>query len=99
MMGYMTKIFYSSLNIYLAKNSDGPKPVVAFVTGGAWIIDESSAERLQSLGVQAQCILYEGKNTDLFVQDPMRGGRDDMFEWLRLFNQAESARSHGGLSA
>ena len=26
------------LDLYLPKNSDGPKPVVAFVTGGAWII-------------------------------------------------------------
>ncbi|CAF1928195.1 unnamed protein product [Brassica oleracea var. botrytis] len=26
------------LDLYLPKNSNGPKPVVAFVTGGAWII-------------------------------------------------------------
>ncbi|XP_073301374.1 probable isoprenylcysteine alpha-carbonyl methylesterase ICMEL2 [Primulina huaijiensis] len=44
---------------------------------------KSFAETLQSLGVQAQCILYEGKtHTDLFVQDPMRGSRDDMLEDL-----------------
>ena len=29
---------FGSLDLYLPKNSDGPKPVVAFVTGGAWII-------------------------------------------------------------
>ena len=26
------------LDLYLPKNNDGPKPVVAFITGGAWII-------------------------------------------------------------
>ncbi|KAM1102483.1 hypothetical protein PS2_010947 [Malus domestica] len=41
------------------------------------------AETLQRLGVTAESILYEGKtHTDLFLQDPMRGGRDDMFEDL-----------------
>ncbi|KAK6116381.1 hypothetical protein DH2020_049843 [Rehmannia glutinosa] len=44
---------------------------------------KSFAETLQSLGVQAESILYEGKtHTDLFLQDPMRGGTDDMFEDL-----------------
>ncbi|VVA36472.1 PREDICTED: isoprenylcysteine alpha-carbonyl [Prunus dulcis] len=41
------------------------------------------AETLQRLGVKAKSILYEGKtHTDLFLQDPMRGGKDDMFEDL-----------------
>ncbi|GFQ01370.1 isoprenylcysteine alpha-carbonyl methylesterase icme [Phtheirospermum japonicum] len=41
------------------------------------------AETLRNLGVQAESILYEGKtHTDLFLQDPMRGGRDAMFEDL-----------------
>ncbi|KAL6577713.1 hypothetical protein OROMI_010041 [Orobanche minor] len=44
---------------------------------------KSFAETLQRLGVEAQSILYEGKtHTDLFLQDPMRGGKDDMFEDL-----------------
>ncbi|XP_051149475.1 isoprenylcysteine alpha-carbonyl methylesterase ICME-like [Andrographis paniculata] len=44
---------------------------------------KSFAEVLRSLGVQAESILYEGKtHTDLFLQDPMRGGKDDMFEDL-----------------
>ncbi|XP_050372641.1 probable isoprenylcysteine alpha-carbonyl methylesterase ICMEL2 [Argentina anserina] len=35
------------------------------------------AETLRSLGVKSESILYEGKtHTDLFLQDPMRGGRD-----------------------
>ncbi|KAL8518338.1 hypothetical protein ACS0TY_009638 [Phlomoides rotata] len=44
---------------------------------------KSFAETLRSSGVQAECIMYEGKtHTDLFLQDPMRGGRDEMFEDL-----------------
>ncbi|CAN6887896.1 unnamed protein product [Brassica oleracea] len=39
------------------------------------------AETLQRLGGKAEVILYEGKtHTDLFLQDPMRGGKDEMFE-------------------
>ncbi|XP_056854216.1 probable isoprenylcysteine alpha-carbonyl methylesterase ICMEL1 isoform X2 [Raphanus sativus] len=39
------------------------------------------AETLQRLGGKAEVILYEGKtHTDLFLQDPMRGGTDEMFE-------------------
>ncbi|KNA07213.1 hypothetical protein SOVF_173930 [Spinacia oleracea] len=41
------------------------------------------AETLQGLGVEAHAILYEGKtHTDVFLQDPMRGGNDPMFEDL-----------------
>ncbi|KAL6566412.1 hypothetical protein OROGR_002027 [Orobanche gracilis] len=44
---------------------------------------KSFAETLQMLGVEADSILYEGKtHTDLFLQDPMRGGKDDMFDDL-----------------
>ncbi|CAA0822448.1 Isoprenylcysteine alpha-carbonyl methylesterase ICME [Striga hermonthica] len=44
---------------------------------------KSFAETLRNLGVQAESILYEGKtHTDLFLQDPMRGGKDEMFEDL-----------------
>ncbi|PKA48962.1 Isoprenylcysteine alpha-carbonyl methylesterase ICME [Apostasia shenzhenica] len=39
------------------------------------------AEALQSIGVQAKVVLYEGKtHTDLFLQDPLRGGRDELLE-------------------
>ncbi|CAN6823798.1 unnamed protein product [Brassica oleracea] len=42
---------------------------------------KSFAETLQRLGGKAEVILYEGKtHTDLFLQDPMRGGVDEMFE-------------------
>ncbi|XP_074274710.1 isoprenylcysteine alpha-carbonyl methylesterase ICME-like [Silene latifolia] len=44
---------------------------------------ESFAATLQRLGVDARAILYEGKtHTDVFLQDPMRGGSDQMFEDL-----------------
>ncbi|KAL8137726.1 hypothetical protein V2J09_003727 [Rumex salicifolius] len=42
---------------------------------------QSFAVTLKSLGVKAESVLYEEKtHTDLFLQDPMRGGRDEMFE-------------------
>lgn len=41
------------------------------------------ADTLQRAGVKAESILYEGKtHTDLFLQDPMRGGTDEMFDDL-----------------
>ncbi|GAB2297088.1 Probable isoprenylcysteine alpha-carbonyl methylesterase icmel1 [Dionaea muscipula] len=44
---------------------------------------KSFAETLNRLGAKAEVMLYEGKtHTDLFIQDPMRGGRDEMFEDL-----------------
>ncbi|KAF3974757.1 hypothetical protein CMV_001936 [Castanea mollissima] len=44
---------------------------------------KSFTETLQRVGVKAESILFEGKtHTDLFLQDPMRGGRDEMFEDL-----------------
>lgn len=32
------KIHFRRLDLYLPKDMDGPKPVIAFITGGAWII-------------------------------------------------------------
>ncbi|KAG0503339.1 hypothetical protein HPP92_003411 [Vanilla planifolia] len=41
----------------------------------------SFAEALQSIGVHSKVVLYEGKtHTDLFLQDPLRGGRDELLE-------------------
>uniref|UniRef100_A0A7N0VLZ7 Alpha/beta hydrolase fold-3 domain-containing protein n=1 Tax=Kalanchoe fedtschenkoi TaxID=63787 RepID=A0A7N0VLZ7_KALFE len=41
------------------------------------------ADSLQGAGVKAESILYDGKtHTDLFLQDPLRGGKDEMFEDL-----------------
>ncbi|KAK9700149.1 hypothetical protein RND81_08G220300 [Saponaria officinalis] len=42
---------------------------------------ESFADALRKAGGHAEVILYEGKtHTDLFVQDPLRGGKDELFE-------------------
>ncbi|KAL6350925.1 hypothetical protein AAG906_031511 [Vitis piasezkii] len=44
---------------------------------------KSFAETLQRVGVKAESVMYEGRtHTDVFLHDPMRGGRDDMFEDL-----------------
>ncbi|KAJ7954029.1 Isoprenylcysteine alpha-carbonyl methylesterase ICME protein [Quillaja saponaria] len=52
------------------------------------------AETLQRLGVKAESILYEGKtHTDLFLQDPMRGGKDDLFEDLVTIIHADDAEA------
>ncbi|MBA0782858.1 hypothetical protein Gotri_000679 [Gossypium trilobum] len=42
---------------------------------------QNFADTLRRVGGKAESILYDGKtHTDLFLQDPMRGGRDEMFE-------------------
>ncbi|XP_027151103.1 probable isoprenylcysteine alpha-carbonyl methylesterase ICMEL1 isoform X1 [Coffea eugenioides] len=62
-------------------------PIILFHGTGDYSIPSDSsksfAETLRKVGVKAESVLYEGKtHTDLFLQDPMRGGRDDMFEDL-----------------
>ncbi|XP_047959584.1 isoprenylcysteine alpha-carbonyl methylesterase ICME-like [Salvia hispanica] len=54
--------------------------------------DESKmfADTLQKVGAQAELILYEGKtHTDLFLQDPLRGGKDELFDYLVGFIHAD----------
>ncbi|CAJ1941937.1 unnamed protein product [Sphenostylis stenocarpa] len=52
------------------------------------------AEVLKKVGVTAEAILYEGKtHTDVFLQDPMRGGKDDMFEDLVAYIHAGDAEA------
>ncbi|XP_042021053.1 isoprenylcysteine alpha-carbonyl methylesterase ICME-like [Salvia splendens] len=54
--------------------------------------DESKmfADTLQKVGAQAELILYEGKtHTDLFLQDPLRGGKDELFDYLVRFIHAD----------
>ncbi|KAG8056067.1 hypothetical protein GUJ93_ZPchr0001g32551 [Zizania palustris] len=42
---------------------------------------QSFADILQQTGAQAKLLLYEGKtHTDIFLQDPLRGGRDPLVE-------------------
>ncbi|KAK9924761.1 hypothetical protein M0R45_033113 [Rubus argutus] len=38
---------------------------------------------LKKVGAQAELVLYDGKtHTDLFLQDPLRGGKDELFDQL-----------------
>ncbi|XP_044468544.1 probable isoprenylcysteine alpha-carbonyl methylesterase ICMEL2 isoform X5 [Mangifera indica] len=40
-------------------------------------------DALRAVGAKAELILYEGKtHTDLFLQDPLRGGKDDLFDHI-----------------
>lgn len=40
-------------------------------------------DALKRVGAQAELILYHGKtHTDLFLQDPLRGGKDELFDYL-----------------
>ncbi|XVF42967.1 hypothetical protein PTKIN_Ptkin02bG0002400 [Pterospermum kingtungense] len=62
-------------------------PIILFHGTGDYSIPSDSsksfADALRRLGGKAESILYDGKtHTDIFLQDPMRGGRDDMFEDL-----------------
>ncbi|KAL3336654.1 hypothetical protein AABB24_029355 [Solanum stoloniferum] len=55
---------------------------------------KSFADTLKGLGVKAECILYEGKtHTDLFLQDPMRGGIDDMLDDLITLIHGDSSEA------
>ncbi|XAR65365.1 hypothetical protein NMG60_11009464 [Bertholletia excelsa] len=68
-------------------------PIVLFHgTGDYSIPSEASknfAETLRRAGAQAESIMYEGRtHTDIFVQDPMRGGTDQMFEDLVAYIHA-----------
>ncbi|KAA8530538.1 hypothetical protein F0562_005247 [Nyssa sinensis] len=51
-------------------------------------------DALQKVGAQAELILYHGKtHTDLFLQDPLRGGKDELFETLVAFIYAGDAEA------
>ncbi|PHU25440.1 putative isoprenylcysteine alpha-carbonyl methylesterase ICMEL1 [Capsicum chinense] len=53
--------------------------------------DSSKAfvDTLHGVGAQAELILYEGKtHTDLFLQDPLRGGKDDLFGYIVAYIHA-----------
>lgn len=54
--------------------------------------DESKAfaETLRIAGARAELILYNGKtHTDLFLQDPLRGGKDELFDHVVAFIHAD----------
>jgi prenylcysteine alpha-carboxyl methylesterase len=69
------------LDLYLPKNSTGPKPVVAFVTGGAWIIGYKAwgsllGQQLSERDIIVACIDYrnfpQGSISDM-VKDASSG--------------------------
>ena len=44
------------------------------------------ADALKKVGVRAELILYDGKtHTDSFIHDPLRGGKDDLFDQIVTF--------------
>nr|POE55607.1 putative isoprenylcysteine alpha-carbonyl methylesterase icmel2 [Quercus suber] len=45
--------------------------------------NKTFVDALQRAGAQAKLVLFEGKtHTDLFLQDPLRGGIDELFNHL-----------------
>lgn len=53
----------NKLDLYLPKNTDGPKPVIAFITGGAWIIGYKAwgsllGQQLSERDIIVACIDY-----------------------------------------
>ncbi|KAI3730547.1 hypothetical protein L1987_61718 [Smallanthus sonchifolius] len=74
----------NKLDIYLPKsdgNNDGPKPVIAFITGGAWVIGYKAwgsllGRHLSGTGVIVACIDYRNypkATMSEMVQDASRG--------------------------
>ncbi|KAF3340046.1 putative isoprenylcysteine alpha-carbonyl methylesterase ICMEL2 isoform X1 [Carex littledalei] len=60
-------------------------PIILFHGTEDYSIPSSASENfakvLENSGVQVRLVLYEGKtHTDLFLQDPLRGGRDELVE-------------------
>ncbi|KAE9590283.1 hypothetical protein Lal_00027974 [Lupinus albus] len=46
------------------------------------VASERFASALREAGARAELILCDGKShTDLFIQDPLRGGKDDLFDY------------------
>jgi len=53
---------------------------------------QSFVDVLQQAGAQAKLLLYEGKtHTDIFLQDPLRGGRDPLVEDVLSIIHADDA--------
>ncbi|KAK1410232.1 hypothetical protein QVD17_36767 [Tagetes erecta] len=51
-------------------------------------------ETLKRLGVPADLTLFKGKtHTDLFVQDPLRGGKDELFDYIVSYIHAGDANA------
>ncbi|KAL3719379.1 hypothetical protein ACJRO7_004351 [Eucalyptus globulus] len=62
-------------------------PILLFHGTGDYSIPSDASKNfaatLQSLGAKAELVLFDGKtHTDLFLQDPLRGGEDELFDHL-----------------
>ncbi|XP_019446958.1 PREDICTED: isoprenylcysteine alpha-carbonyl methylesterase ICME [Lupinus angustifolius] len=73
-------------------------PMVLFHGTGDYSIpsdaSKSFSETLKGVGGRAEAVLYEGKtHTDVFLQDPMRGGKDDLFDDLVAYIHAGDAEA------
>ncbi|XP_071705694.1 probable isoprenylcysteine alpha-carbonyl methylesterase ICMEL2 isoform X1 [Rutidosis leptorrhynchoides] len=82
---FSPEIFIEDINV---RNAVSTLPHILIFHGTADISIPPDAsitfvETLKKLGARAELILYEGKtHTDLFVQDPLRGGKDEMFDYI-----------------
>ncbi|KAK1322460.1 Isoprenylcysteine alpha-carbonyl methylesterase ICME [Acorus calamus] len=74
-----------------------PLIVLFHGTGDYSIPSESSkkfTDALRRVGAQVQLILYEGKtHTDLFLQDPLRGGKDELLQDILAIIHAGDAHA------
>ncbi|CAA3026802.1 isoprenylcysteine alpha-carbonyl methylesterase ICME-like [Olea europaea subsp. europaea] len=53
-------------------------------------LSKTFVNTLHRRGAQADLILYDGKtHTDLFLQDPLRGGKDELFDYVVAFIHAD----------
>ncbi|KAK4278271.1 hypothetical protein QN277_016137 [Acacia crassicarpa] len=62
-------------------------PIILFHGSDDFSIPSDSskkfADALKKVGARTELILYDGKtHTDLFIHDPLRGGKDDLFEHI-----------------
>ncbi|PON93526.1 Alpha/beta hydrolase fold [Trema orientale] len=62
-------------------------PIILFHGTGDYSIPSDASQTfanvLQKVGARAELVLYDGKShTDLFLQDPLRGGKDELFDHI-----------------
>ncbi|PON40611.1 Carboxylesterase, type B [Parasponia andersonii] len=62
-------------------------PIILFHGTGDYSIpsdaSQTFAKVLQKVGARAELVLFDGKShTDLFLQDPLRGGKDELFDHI-----------------
>ncbi|KAI6670497.1 hypothetical protein NL676_005382 [Syzygium grande] len=69
-------------------------PILLFHGTGDYSIPSDASKNfgatLQNVGAKAEVVLFDGKtHTDLFLQDPLRGGEDELFDHLVAFIHAD----------